>query len=127
MISHDEQHTQKASRHRLAGLIAGTSLRRPGHNVTILERSPTPLLHDQGAGIVAGNETNLLLAIHDRTKREYTVISKQRLYLDRLGGIIQEENSEQRMTSWDLAYNLLRANFDSDIIEYLKGAEQPKP
>jgi hypothetical protein len=29
----------------LAGLFAGTSLRRLGHNVKILERSPTPLLY----------------------------------------------------------------------------------
>lgn len=35
----------------LAGLYAGISLRRLGHNITTLERSPTPLLHDLGVGI----------------------------------------------------------------------------
>ena len=40
----------------LGGLFAAIPLLRmpQKHNVTILERSGTPLLHDQGAGIVAG-------------------------------------------------------------------------
>ena len=111
----------------LAGLFAGTSLRRLGHNVVILERSPTPLLHDQGAGIVAGNETRAFLARHDRTRREYAVTSRLRLHLDQHGGIIQKENSVQQMTSWDLVYHLLRANFDAVGSDYLNGAEPPKP
>jgi 2-polyprenyl-6-methoxyphenol hydroxylase-like FAD-dependent oxidoreductase len=40
----------------LGGLFAATPLLRmpQKHRVTILERSGTPLLHDQGAGVVAG-------------------------------------------------------------------------
>ena len=40
----------------LGGLFAAIPLLRmpQKHKVTILERSGTPLLHDQGAGIVAG-------------------------------------------------------------------------
>ncbi len=42
----------------LAGLFAGSLLRQLGHNITILKRSSTPLLRDQVAGIVAGDETS---------------------------------------------------------------------
>lgn len=79
----------------LAGLFAGASLRPLGHNVTILERSPTSLLHDQGAEIVTGNEMKLSLATYDRTKWEYAATSKQRLYLDPHGGIIQDNSDNE--------------------------------
>lgn len=44
----------------LAGLMHALtllSLPKPPKSIRILERSPTKLLHNQGAGVVAGNET----------------------------------------------------------------------
>jgi 2-polyprenyl-6-methoxyphenol hydroxylase-like FAD-dependent oxidoreductase len=101
-------------------------LLRQGHNVTILERSPTPLLQHQGAGVVAGGETQAFFTKHDRTRRPIAVTSQQRLYLNKKGEVVDRENTAQRMTSWDLLYYLGRANFDKVKSDYLPGGEAPE-
>ncbi|KIW11402.1 hypothetical protein PV08_10702 [Exophiala spinifera] len=106
----------------LAGLMTSIPLKRLGHRVTILERSPDPLLHDQGAGVVAGGETQAFYHRHDLSKRPIAVTSQARLYLDRAGNIIDREDYQQRMTSWDLLYYLGRANFDGVESDYLEQA-----
>lgn len=109
----------------LAGLMSGIPLSRLGHRVTILERSPTPLLHNQGAGVVAGGETQAFYKKHDLSNTPIAVHSKQRLYLDKKGQIMDEEESSQHMTSWDLLYYLGRANFDQVDSRYLEGGKAP--
>jgi 2-polyprenyl-6-methoxyphenol hydroxylase-like FAD-dependent oxidoreductase len=103
----------------LAGLFTSIVLLRQGHNVTILERSPIPLLHNQGAGVVAGGETQMFFSRHGRTNRPIAVTSAKRLYLNKHGDIIDREETVQRMTSWDLLYYLGRANFDKVKSDYL--------
>lgn len=107
----------------LASLFTSTLLRRLSHNVTILERNPTPLLQNQGAGVVAGGETQAFFHRHDLFQRPLAVTSRRRLYLDKSGDVIDEEDSVQKMTSWDLLYFLLRANCDGVESRYLD-AEQ---
>lgn len=102
-------------------MMASIALRRLGHNVRILERAPTPLLHDQGAGIVAGGEIPAFMSKYDRTKTPLAVTSSQRMYLDRAGGVMQTEDKEQRMTSWDLVYHVCRVNFDLQQSPYTQG------
>ncbi|KAG9202378.1 hypothetical protein G6514_004352 [Epicoccum nigrum] len=106
----------------LGGLFAGIALKhlRKDLNISILERNPTPLLHDQGAGVVAGQDVQEFFRKHDRTKTSLTITSHERLYLDGSGKIIDRENTEQHMTSWDLLYHLLRANFNGVGSEYAK-------
>ena len=96
----------------LGGLFAAIVLKRLGHHVRIFERNPTPLLHNQGAGVVAGGDTQAFFTKYDATKRPIAVTSKLRQYLDLQGNQIDEEDTVQKMTSWDLLYYLLRANFD---------------
>jgi 2-polyprenyl-6-methoxyphenol hydroxylase-like FAD-dependent oxidoreductase len=113
----------------LGGLLVGTALKRLSQNlkIRILERNPTPLLHDQGAGVVAGPEAQKFFRQNDRTKTLLAVTSRQRIYLDREGGVMDREDSVQQMTSWDLLYHLLRANFDGAGTEYAQapgGEEQ---
>lgn len=99
----------------LAGLFNAITLRRLGHKVTILERSPVPLLHDQGAGVVAGSETLQWVEQFGQSRRtaeDISVLSQQRLYLDRKGNVIDRENSNQRMTSWGVLYSIGRECFD---------------
>ncbi|KAK4945996.1 hypothetical protein LTR10_014798 [Elasticomyces elasticus] len=103
----------------LAGLMTSIPLKRLGHRVTIFERSPTPLLHDQGAGVVAGGETQAFFHKHDLSRRPMAVTSQTRFYLDHAGKVIDREDHQQRMTSWDLLYYLGRANFDSVESEYV--------
>jgi 2-polyprenyl-6-methoxyphenol hydroxylase-like FAD-dependent oxidoreductase len=108
----------------LGGLFAGLALKRLGHNVHILERNPTPLLHDQGAGIVAGAETRDYIEKFDKSKREITVKAAFRRYLDIQGNEIHREDWPQYMTSWDLVYHILRANFDGVKSEYCQVPDQ---
>lgn len=96
----------------LGGLFAAIVLKRLGHVVRIFERNATPLLHNQGAGIVAGGDVQAFFNKYDATRRPIAVASKLRQYLDRQGDQIHREDMVQKMTSWDLLYYLLRANFD---------------
>ena len=93
-------------------------------NIRIFERNPTALLHDQGAGVVAGPEVQQFFKTFDRTKTPLAVTSHQRLYLDKKGDAINREDKDQQMTSWDLLYHLLRANYDGVESEY---ANVPDP
>lgn len=102
--------------------MTSIALRRLGHNVRIFERSSTPLLHDQGAGIVAGGDTQEFLDKYDKTKTCPSVTSRIRLYLDRDGSVTQREHMAQQMTSWDLLYHVNRANFDNLKTDYVQGS-----
>ncbi|OCL08555.1 hypothetical protein AOQ84DRAFT_397869 [Glonium stellatum] len=104
----------------LGGLLAGVALKRLGHNIRILEHNPTPLLHDQGAGVVVGSDTQKFFQKYDLTNHPITVTSNMRHYLGKQGQEIYQEDSQQIMTSWGLLYHLLRANFDYIESEYCK-------
>ncbi|KAI0444700.1 hypothetical protein F4803DRAFT_510951 [Xylaria telfairii] len=108
----------------LGGLATGLALKALGHNTTILERNPRPLLQDQGAGIVAGGDTLAFLERYNRCDRPLAVTSYARQYLDRDGNIVHKEDMIQKMTSWDLTYYLLRANYDGVKSPY---CEVPDP
>lgn len=96
------------------------------HNITLLERNPTALLHNQGAGIVAGGDTLAFFKRFNRCDRDLAVSSIRRQYLDRDGEIVHQEDMRQNMSSWDLVYYMLRANVDgvkSDYCEVPKDTE----
>lgn len=78
----------------------------------MLERNPSPVLDNEGAGIVAGGDTLAFFKKYDRCGRELAVSSVRRQYLDKDGEIVHKKDVEQNMTSWDLAYYMLRANVD---------------
>ncbi|EME48130.1 hypothetical protein DOTSEDRAFT_69911 [Dothistroma septosporum NZE10] len=115
----------------LAGLMHALvllSLPNPP-KVTILERSPTALLHNQGAGIVAGPEVQQFFNEYVRAGREIAITSKQRHYLTKNGEIMDGsvDERQQRMTSWDLLYHLLRwrvEGLESVYVTGLKGDER---
>ncbi|KAH9905850.1 FAD/NAD(P)-binding domain-containing protein [Xylariomycetidae sp. FL2044] len=96
----------------LGGLATGLALKALGHDTTILERNPAPLLQDQGAGIVAGGDTLAFFKRYNRCDRPLAVHSVRRQYLDKEGNIVHKEDMPQNMTSWDLTYYLMRANYD---------------
>lgn len=117
----------------LAGLMhALTLLSLPSPpKVRILERSPTALLHNQGAGVVAGGETLQFFQEYVRPGKEMAVTSPMRHYLDRKGDVIPQsvEHRAQRMTSWDLLYHLLRwrvEGLQSKYVEGLQADDRPK-
>jgi 2-polyprenyl-6-methoxyphenol hydroxylase-like FAD-dependent oxidoreductase len=110
----------------LGGLFMSVALKRlrQNLNIRILESNQTPLLQDQGAGLVANSDVLHFFSKYDHTRTPLTVTSHQRQYLNKEGEIIDREDREQQMTSWDLLYHLLRANCDGVKSEY---AEVPKP
>ena len=117
----------------LAGLMhALVLLSQPNQpTVRILERSPTALLLNQGAGVVAGNETQQFFDKIVKPGRDIAVTSQMRLYLDRIGDVIDGsvEERQQRMTSWDLLYHLLRwrvEGLQSEYVEGLDADDRPK-
>jgi 2-polyprenyl-6-methoxyphenol hydroxylase-like FAD-dependent oxidoreductase len=111
----------------LAGLMhALVLLSQPNPpTVRILERSPTALLHNQGAGVVAGNETREFFDKIVKPGREIGVTSRQRVYFRRDGEVMDGsvEERQERMTSWDLLYHLLRWRVEGLQSEYVKGLD----
>ena len=117
----------------LAGLMHALALlsQPDPPTVQILERSPTALLHNQGAGVVAGNETQEFFDKTVKPGRNIAVTSQMRLYLDRAGRVMEGsvEERQQRMTSWDLLYHLLRwraEGLESDYVDGLEADDRPK-
>ena len=103
----------------LGGLATGIALKVLGHNTTILERNTALLLHDQGAGIVAGGHALEFLERYNRCQRQAVAIrSERRQYLDRDGNVVHKVDAEQNMSSWDLTYHLMRANYDGIASPY---------
>ena len=98
--------------------------------VRILERSPTALLHNQGAGVVAGGDTLQFFDQYVRAERDMAITSPMRHYLDHKGDEMPQsvEHRAQRMTSWDLLYHLLRwrvEGLQSEYVEGLKPDDRP--
>lgn len=105
----------------LAGLSTAIVLSRQNHKITILERTHTSHLHNQGAGIVAGPCVQDIFAQYDDTKTPITVASQIRQYLNHKGEVIDSKHQIQKMTSWDLLYNVLRRGTDGGgMDEYFK-------
>ena len=102
----------------LGGLCTGLALKRQGIKTIILERNPTQLLHNQGAGIVAGGDTLNFFKRYDRCQRPMAVSSSRRQYYNKKGEIVHKEDMVQNKTSWDLAYYILRANYDGVKSDY---------
>ena len=128
MASHPEPKSVIIVGGSLGGLmhaLAFLSLPNPP-KVRILERSPTNLLHNQGAGIVAGPDVQKFFDTYVRPGRELVVTSKRRQYLNRKGEVMTDsvEERQQRMTSWDLVYHLLRWRVDGLESEYVEGLQQ---
>ena len=83
----------------MGGLAAGIALKTLGHDTTILERNPLPLLHDQGAGIVAGGDSLEFFERYNRCKQPIACRSTRRQYLDREGKVVHRVDMIQNMSS----------------------------
>lgn len=75
---------------------------------------------------MAGGDTIKFFEKYDRSEKPCAVPSFKRIYLNQKGEIIHEEVNRQNMTSWDLAYYLLRANYDRVDSAYLEGGKLPE-
>lgn len=103
----------------LGGLATGIALKALGHDTTILERNTAPLLHDQGAGIVAGGHSLEFFERYNHCQRQAVAVrSERRQYLDKTGNVVHKVDGVQNMSSWDLTYYLMRANYDGITSPY---------
>ena len=111
----------------LGGLTVGLALKHLGHNITILERNSSPLLHDQGAGIFAGGDTLEVFKRYDRCNRPLAVTSRELQYFNKNGDVVHRFVKDQDMTSWDVCYHVMRANFDGIKTGYVDHVPEPLP
>lgn len=92
----------------LGGLFAGALLRRDGHEVTIHERSRNGL-EGRGAGLVPQEEVFAILRVLGRSDVAGTgVAARDRITLDRAGGIAHRDARSQMQISWDGLYLAVR-------------------
>lgn len=131
----------------LTGLFTGLILSRLGHNVTILERTPTSSFRDQGAGMSispcvpplfhamkalgsSGSPIIDIFKLYDRTGIPYYDDACMGFrILNQKGEVKQNIKLPDPLvvgtTSWELLYNILRANFDGGYEGgYVKGVEK---
>jgi 2,6-dihydroxypyridine 3-monooxygenase len=96
----------------LGGLTAAHALTDAGCDVTVLERSPTPLT-GRGAGIVLHPATVRWWREHDvRPLPEMSAAMRRLRYLDAGGAIAHEQPCRYRVSSFDALYRDLSAGFD---------------
>lgn len=105
----------------LGGLFAATTLRAIGWEVEIFERSPAAL-DSRGGGIVLQPEVQRAFTFANIvSEHPLGVRSKDRLYLNREGGIEHRQFMPQIQTSWNTLYSRLLAGFPE--AHYHRGAK----
>jgi 2,6-dihydroxypyridine 3-monooxygenase len=105
----------------LGGLTAGLLLRDLGYDVTIYERSPTPL-EQRGAGIGLMPETSRYLVERAGVDINHISISTSHIrHIDRTGAIVHDHLHAYRFSSWNTIYRQLLASFGAS--DYRLGHE----
>ena len=105
----------------LGGLSTALVLRDLGHDVTVFERSPSPL-EQRGAGIGLLRETSRYL--EERAGVDIDSISISTAYirhLNRAGDVVHEQRHPYRFSSWNTIYRHLLKQFGT--ARYLLGHE----
>jgi 2-polyprenyl-6-methoxyphenol hydroxylase-like FAD-dependent oxidoreductase len=97
----------------LAGLLHGVVLTRLGHNVHILEKSPTNFREQQGgAGIIIGADSAKFLARFDASEQRINLQTKTFQYFGANGSVTEKRKFPNHMSSWAIFYYRLRWLFD---------------
>ncbi|CAO1596951.1 hypothetical protein XANCAGTX0491_000778 [Xanthoria calcicola] len=103
----------------LAGLMHGIAVKRLGHDVTILEQHQSSTREGQAAGIVTMEHSQKFLDHHDLLKDQpYAVNCSSVQILDKNLKIKLEFQRPMLMSSWNVLYYRLRANFDGLASSY---------
>ncbi|MFK3736912.1 FAD binding domain-containing protein [Massilia sp. TN1-12] len=92
----------------LGGLLAATTLRAIGWRVDVFERSPHAL-DSRGGGLVL--QPDVLHAFHFaglQLPGTLGVESGDRIFLDRMGNVVQRGWQPQTQTSWNMLYGVMR-------------------
>lgn len=105
----------------------GIVLKRLGHDVTILEQSLSSTREGQAAGIVTMECSQDFLARHDHLQnKSYAVNCSAVQILDKTLKVKHEFQRAMQMSSWNVLYYRLRANFDGLTSPYCaRGPSEP--
>lgn len=105
----------------------GVMVKRAGHNAHILEQHTSSKREGQAAGISAGPHMRELLCKHDLCDGGYALLSPGLQYVDTQLNVTGFRKVPMTLTSWNILYYRLRANFDGFQSEYCtKLREEPE-
>lgn len=90
----------------------GIMLHRLGHNIRILDQSTAALRTDQAAGMTTGPEGKEFFAQHDRYPARYSFACPGVQIFDKVANVARRLNIPMNISSWNMLYYRLRANFD---------------
>ncbi|MCJ1385997.1 hypothetical protein MMC17_009122 [Xylographa soralifera] len=96
----------------IAGLMQGIMLKRLGHNLHILDRSPSSERGDNGAGITLGPEAQEFYKRYDLMQGPYSIPNPGIQFLNARSEVRYFMKRPMEMSTWSLLYYRLRANFD---------------
>ena len=97
----------------------GIVIKRLGHNVTILEQHLSSTREGQAAGIVTMEHSHRLLTNYDLLQDQpYAVNCSSVQILDKGLKVKHEFQRSMKMSSWNVLYYRLRANFDGLTSSY---------
>lgn len=92
--------------------MQGIAIKRLGQNVTILEQHLSATREGQAAGIVTMEHSQAFLSRHDLSEQPYAVNCSAVQILDKNLKVVHSFNRSMQMSSWNVLYYRLRANFD---------------
>lgn len=96
----------------LGGLLAAILLQQDGHEVRVFERSAGGL-EGRGAGLVPQREVfDVLRQIGAKDAIRVGVVARDRITLDRAGGVAHRQTMPQMQVSWDHLYHAVRTRLD---------------
>ncbi|KAL8698343.1 MAG: hypothetical protein Q9201_006623 [Fulgogasparrea decipioides] len=93
-------------------------LKRHGHNVRLLEQNTSSIRTDHGAGMGTGPLGHDFLKAYDLVPTPYSFASPGFQFLHKQANIKREINTPLNLTSWNVLYYRLRANFDGLTSDY---------
>jgi len=100
----------------LGGLLTAITLRKIGWRVDVFERSPRAL-DSRGGGLVLQPDVLHAFDFAGLTLDGMLgVASKDRIFLDRDGKVIQRSHQPQTQTSWNMLYGAMRQAIPDDCI-----------
>ncbi|RQR78929.1 MULTISPECIES: FAD-dependent monooxygenase [unclassified Burkholderia] len=111
----------------IAGLATALTLDCIGHDVTVYERSPSPL-RGQGGGVAVLRRMMAFLEQHGRHCRQMiSVPTRRRRWIERDGSVTRDEPEMLPFSSWDAVYRSLCDTLPRGRIRYgraVSGFEQ---
>lgn len=97
----------------LTGLMHGIMLHSQGHNVHIIEQTPSPSRTDHAAGITAQPQVVEYFRRHGFSKDAWSIPCPAVQFLDAKATVKRTIKKPLDMTSWSVLYDQLRGRFES--------------